>query len=108
MLLSEKIQLFAKKRIWERISLYNELTECKKTTRNTVICKKIKTMNEVYEIEIHDITTNSISVYVHKANSFYDAFLTAKAIKRIYNNNWNRKTEIIRIEKNIPRETSNK
>ena len=64
-------------------------------------------MKEKYEIEIHDITKNSISVYVHEANSFYDAFLTAKAIQRVYKNNWKRKTEIIRIEKNVPRETTN-
>ena len=52
-----------------------------------------------YEIEIHDITTNSISVYVQEASSFYDAFLTAKAIQRVYKKCWNRKTEIKRIEK---------
>lgn len=56
-------------------------------------------MKNKYEIEIHDITTNSISVYVHEATSFYDAFLTAKAIQRVYKNNWNRKTEIIAIKK---------
>lgn len=52
-----------------------------------------------YEIEIHDITTNSTSIYVHKAGSFYDAFLTAKAIQRVNIKFWNRKTEIKRIEK---------
>ena len=56
-------------------------------------------MKEKYEIEIHDITTNSISVHVCDANSFYDAFLTAKAIQRVYKNSWKRKTEILRIEK---------
>lgn len=52
-----------------------------------------------YEIKIHDITTNSISVYVEEASSFYDAFLTAKTIQRVYKNCWNRKAEIIKIEK---------
>ena len=56
-------------------------------------------MKEKYEIEIHDITTNSISVYVHETTSFYDACLTAIAIQRVYKNYWNRKTEIKRIEK---------
>lgn len=44
-------------------------------------------MNKKYEIEIHDITKNSISVYVHEATSFYDAFLTAKEIQRVYKYN---------------------
>ena len=60
-------------------------------------------IKEKYEIEIYDITTNSTSIYVHEARSFYDAFLTAKAMQRVYKNNWNRKTEILRIEKNISR-----
>lgn len=55
-------------------------------------------MKRKYEIEIHDITTDSISVYVHETRSFYDAFLTAKAIQKAYKNYWNRKTEIKRIE----------
>lgn len=69
--------------------------------------QKLKIMKEKYEIEIHDITTKSISVYVHEENSFYDAFLTAKEIQRIYKNEWKRKTEIIKIEKNVPHETTN-
>lgn len=56
-------------------------------------------MKRKYEIEIHDITTNSISVYVHEAKSFHDTYLTAKAIQRVYKNYWNRKTKIKRIEK---------
>ena len=64
-------------------------------------------MKEKYKIEIHDITTNSISVYEHEANSFYDAFLTAKEIQRVYKHSWGKKTEIIKIEKNVPRKTTN-
>lgn len=56
-------------------------------------------MKEKYEIEIHDITTDSISVYVHATTSFYDAFLTAKQIQRVYKYSWDRKTEIIAIKK---------
>lgn len=51
-----------------------------------------------YEIEIHDITTDSISVYVHEGSSFYDAFLAAKKIQRVNKNYWNRTTEIKKIE----------
>lgn len=69
--------------------------------------QKIKIMKKKYEIEINDITTKSISVYEHVANSFYDAFLTAKEIQRVYKNKWNRKTEIIRIEKNVSHKTTN-
>lgn len=56
-------------------------------------------MEEKYEIEIHDITTKSTIVYQTKANSFYKAFLIAKAIQRTNKYQWNRKTEIMRIEK---------
>ncbi len=48
-------------------------------------------MKEKYEIEILDITTNSSSVYVHEATSFYNAFLTAKTIQKVYQNNWDKK-----------------
>ena len=41
-------------------------------------------MKRKYEIEIHDITTDRISVYVHETRSFYNAFLTAKAIQKVY------------------------
>lgn len=56
-------------------------------------------MKEKYEIEIHDKSARGIYVYMHEARSFYNAFLTAKAIQRIHKNCWNRKTEIKRIEK---------
>lgn len=61
--------------------------------------QKLKKMKEKYEIEIYDITTNSISVYVDEGKSFYDAFLAAKGIQRVYKNKWNRMTKIIRIER---------
>lgn len=51
-----------------------------------------------YEIEIHDITTDSISVYENEAKSFYDAFLTAKKIQRVAKIYCRRKTEIKKIE----------
>nr|DAP43712.1 MAG TPA: hypothetical protein [Microviridae sp.] len=66
---------------------------------NSIFVKKQNMIKEKYEIEIYDITTNSISVYVQEATSFYKAFLAAKAMQRVYKNNWNRKTEILRIEK---------
>lgn len=56
-------------------------------------------MNKKYEIEIHDKSARGIYVYIHEATSFYDAFLTAKEIQRVYKNCWGRKTEIKRIEK---------
>ena len=62
-------------------------------------------MKETYEIEIHDVTTKSTTVHQTEANSFYKAFLTAKAIQRTNTYQWNRKTEIMRIE-NIPSETN--
>ena len=67
--------------------------------KNRYLQKNKRHGGKKYEIEIHDITTNSISVYVHEATSFYDAFLTAKAMQKVYKNCWNRKTEIMRIEK---------
>ena len=56
-------------------------------------------MKEKYEIEIHDKSAGGVYVYMHEARSFYDAFLTAKAIQRVHRIYWNRKTEINRIEK---------
>lgn len=56
-------------------------------------------MKEKYEIEVRDITTSSSSVFVHEATSFYDALLTAKTIQNVYKYNWNKKTEIKRIER---------
>ena len=56
-------------------------------------------MKEKYEIEIHDKSTKGIYVYMHEARSFYNAFLTAKAIQRVHKHCWNRETEIKRIEK---------
>ena len=56
-------------------------------------------MKEKYEIEIHDMTAKGIYVYIHESTSFYNAFLTAKAIQRVYENSWRRKTEIKKIEK---------
>ena len=48
-------------------------------------------MKEKYEIEIHDKSARGIYVYMHEARSFYDAFLTAKAIQRVHKNCWNKK-----------------
>lgn len=56
-------------------------------------------MKEKYEIEIHDMTAQGIYVYIHESTSFYNAFLTAKAIQRVHKNNWGRITEIKKIEK---------
>ena len=56
-------------------------------------------MEQIYEIEIHDVTTKSTTVYQTKANSSYEAFLIAKRIQRKNKYQWNRKTEIMRIEK---------
>ena len=56
-------------------------------------------MKEKYEIEIHDVTTKSTIVYQTEANSFYEVFLIAKAIQRTNKYQWNRKAEIMRIEK---------
>ena len=56
-------------------------------------------MKEKYEIEIHDKTAKGIYVYIHESTSFYNAFLTAKAIQRVYEHSWRRKTEIKKIEK---------
>lgn len=55
-------------------------------------------MKRKYEIEIHDKSARGIYVYVHESTSFYNAFLTAKAIQRVFKSSWNRKTEIKRIE----------
>ena len=56
-------------------------------------------MKEKYEIEIHDKSARGIYVYIHEPTSFYNAFLTAKAIQRVFKNSWGRKTEIITIKK---------
>lgn len=56
-------------------------------------------MKEKYEIEIHDKTARGIYVYVHESTSFYNAFLTAKVIQRVFKSSWGRKTEIITIKK---------
>lgn len=56
-------------------------------------------MKEKYEIEICDKTARGIYVYVHESTSFYNAFLTAKAIQRVFKSSWGKKTEIKRIEK---------
>lgn len=56
-------------------------------------------MKEKYEIEIHDKTARGIYVYIHESTSFYNAFVTAKAIQRVYEHSWGRKTEIRKIEK---------
>ena len=56
-------------------------------------------MKEKFEIEIHDKTAKGIYVYIHESTSFYNAFLTEKAIQRVYEHSWQRKTEIKKIEK---------
>lgn len=61
-------------------------------------------MKEKYKIEIHDMTARGIYVYEHTATSFYDAFLKAKVIQRVYESSWKRKTIIKRIE-NVTSET---
>lgn len=61
--------------------------------------QKLNIMKEKYEIEIHDLTARGIYVYVHEARSFYNAFLAAKAIQRVFKSSWGRTTEIITIKK---------
>ena len=56
-------------------------------------------MKEKYEIEIHDKSARGIYVYIHESTSFYDTFLTAKKIQRVYKHSWGRKTELIKIKK---------
>lgn len=56
-------------------------------------------MKEKYEIEIHDKSARGIYVYVHESTSFYNAFLMAKVIQRVFKSSWNRKTELITIKK---------
>ena len=56
-------------------------------------------MKEKYEIEIQDVTKKSTTVYQTEANSFYEAFLIAKAIQRKNKYLLNHTTEIMRIEK---------
>jgi hypothetical protein len=48
-------------------------------------------MKEKYEIEIHDKTARGIYVYIHESTSFYNAFLTAKAIQRVFKSSWGKK-----------------
>lgn len=48
--------------------------------------KNINIMKEKYEIEIHDMTAKGIYVYINESTSFYNAFLTAKEIQRVYEN----------------------
>lgn len=43
-------------------------------------------MKEKYKIEIHDKSARGIYVYTHESTSFYNAFLTAKAIQRVHKN----------------------
>ena len=62
--------------------------------------QKINIMKEKYEIEIHDKSARGIYVYVHESTSFYNAFLAAKAIQRVFKSSWGRNTEIITIKKN--------
>lgn len=61
--------------------------------------KDMKRVKECYEIEIHDKTARGIYVYIHKSTSFYNAFLQAKAIQRVFKSSWGRTTEIITIKK---------
>lgn len=61
--------------------------------------QKINIIKEKYEIEIHDKSARGIYVYVHEARSFYNAFLTAKAIQRVFKSSWGRNTELITIKK---------
>lgn len=56
-------------------------------------------MKEKYEIEIHDKTARGIYVYIHELTSFCNAFLTAKAIQRVFKSSWGRKTELLTIKK---------
>lgn len=61
--------------------------------------QKLNIMKEKYEIEIHDKTARGIYVYIHESTSFYNAFLTAKAIQRVFKSSWGRTTELITIKK---------
>ena len=61
--------------------------------------KKQNIMKEKFEIEIHDKSARGIYVYMHEARSFYNAFLAAKAIQRVFKSSWGRTTEIITIKK---------
>lgn len=56
-------------------------------------------MKEKYEIEIHDMTAQGIYVYIHESTSFYNAFLMAKVIQRVFKSSWGRTTELITIKK---------
>ena len=61
--------------------------------------QKLNIMKEKYEIEIHDKTARGIYVYIHESTSFYNAFLTAKVIQRVFKSSWGRNTELITIKK---------
>lgn len=61
--------------------------------------QKLNIMKKKYEIEIHDKTARGIYVYMHESTSFYNAFLQAKAIQRVFKSSWGRTTVLITIKK---------